>query len=130
MTTDETREVRRFKGRTVWTCDRGERDGRHGSIERAILRPQELVMDLTTGTTRYSVRLARTAEDIYQGTWERQEGGRAFRGVAECSAGSFESVHAVKSNTPDDARILHLNGSWEEEGEWWWVGRMEEVDVF
>jgi hypothetical protein len=105
-----------------------ERDeARNGVVERGILRPSEFVMDIASAGARYSVRLARTGEYIFQGNWQQEGGGR---GSAECTIGPVMKTLGLNPNVDEDPMILEFEGRWAEDGEWWLVGRLEEVESF
>lgn len=120
-------DYRRFRGQVMWSRLPEKDEAQKGVVERAILRPTEFVMDVARAGTRYSVRLARTGENIYQGQWQH-EGGR--RGSAECTIGRVMKTLGLDPNVAEDPAILEFEGRWAEDGEWWLVGRLDEVDSF
>jgi hypothetical protein len=112
----------------MWSSLPERDEARNGVVERGILRPTEFVMDIVASAgARYSVRLARTGENIFQGNW-RQEGGGG--GSAECTIGPIMKTLGIKPNMAEEPTILEFEGRWTENGEWWLVGRLEEVKSF
>jgi hypothetical protein len=121
---------RRFTGFCAWFSDGQQQEDRAGSIERAILRPAGLVMDVVTGSERYSVRLDLTGPGIYQGTWASQDAGRMVSGEAECTTGPVIKTLGLGGTAAEEPGILQYQGRWTERGEWLWYGRLEEVEQF
>jgi hypothetical protein len=117
MASRKTPPLRRVRGVLVWFDAEGRRV-RHGRIERALLRPDRLSLELTTGGQPYRVTL-RSHERLLRGTWSRGAGGKETGGPAECRLAPCGETIGRPGR-----RNLKLEGTWDEDGLWDWVGRL------
>jgi hypothetical protein len=117
MASRKSPSIRRFRGVLVWFDAEGHRV-RQGRIDRALLRPDRLSLELTTGGQPYRVSL-QPHERLLQGTWSRGAGAKERSGAAECRLAPCGETIGRSGR-----RNLKLEGSWEEDGQWDWVGRL------
>jgi hypothetical protein len=117
MASRQSPPIRRFRGVLVWFEAEGHR-ARRGRIERALLRPDRLSLELTTGGQPYTVTLQRH-EGLLQGTWSRGAGPREKTGPAECELAPCGETIGRRGD-----HNLKLEGTWFEDGQWDWVGRL------
>jgi hypothetical protein len=109
--------MRRYRGQLVWFDSEGR--VRQGRIDRAILRPRGLSLELTTGGQPYTVTLEPHEKDLLHGTWSRGAGTKQTSGAAECSLSPCgETIGRPGGDN------LKLEGSWYEDGQWDWVARL------
>jgi hypothetical protein len=122
-------EYRRFQGQLVMFDPHHQRPPRTiAAADRVILRPAELVMDVSIDGEAYSVTLTKSADDVFRGSWTRGVGSvHTQRGNAECRLTPFGD----HIGTPDDSgRNLRVEGIWQEDGDWRWIGRLDRVESF
>lgn len=95
-----TVDIDRFRGTVVWIqLVTGERVDA-GTVDRAIRRDTEFVMDLRSGLGEYAVTLHSGEDGKLRGTWERDRG--AERGTLDGQ---------LTSHSDDPTKVMLL-GSW------------------
>ena len=110
----------KFIGPLMWALIPKMKHTRHASIERAILRPDALLLDFTEGGTRYDVELRKTA-DIFAGRWRTPGTQNGYVGCRLITEGDGLSL---------DGDVL-LRGVWREKGQdWKWAGVLVRVEQF
>jgi hypothetical protein len=109
---------RRLNGCLLWAdLPIGKRQPETVLVDRAILRPNELVLEFSQDGFTCHVALKKTAERTFAGTWERQGQGREpRRGHIECTL-----VWRDPSATVPDPSELTLRGKWFEDIDWFLV---------
>jgi hypothetical protein len=100
--------IRRFRGLLVWFDAEGRR----------VRRPDRLSLELTAGGQPYAVTL-QPRQGLLQGTWSRGAGTREKSGPAECALAPCGETIGRRGE-----RNLKLEGTWFEDGQWDWVGRL------
>jgi hypothetical protein len=111
--------LRRYRGILVW-IDRDARRVRQGQIQRAILRARGLSLEFACEGRAYHVVLRPSAGHAFAGTWTQGTGSKQVSGEAECHLSSC----GVFFGEPGEHN-LKLEGRWEEEGAWDWVGKLQ-----
>lgn len=122
---NEKGDYQRFQGRLFWAdIPFGTKQRELTAIDRAILRPHGLVMQFLLDGAPYEVRLQKMSDGTFRGTWTRGAGVASQQGRAECNLGQFQG-----EREPPDAAVK-LEGSWFEDIDWRWFGRLESVSAF
>ena len=120
-------EPARFRGELVWwdVSGRGRSKAYQqkgpSPVERAILAGSRLTMEFFLGGEPYLVTLSRSDDGAYQGTWEAGRAATRRTGKAVCA---LKPLHA----SADNPHALELAGTWFEEIDWKWSGRLDPVD--
>lgn len=121
METSETLPLRRYRGVLVWIDGEAGRV-RQGHIQRAVLRAQGLTMELTCEGRSYDVSLKPSGDGSLQGSWSRGLGRDQAGGSAGCRLSPCGPFFADPGED-----YLRLEGSWEEDGAWDWIGKLQRL---
>jgi hypothetical protein len=121
MQTSETFPLRRFRGVLVWIDDAAGRV-RQGRIDRALLRAQGLSIEFTCEGRSYNATLRPSGDGSLQGSWNRGLGNDHTAGSAGCR---LTACGPLFGDPGED--YLKLEGSWEEDGAWDWVGKLQRL---
>ena len=110
-----------FGGKLGWVeADRNRSRIRNADIERAILRPVQLVLEFWLDGAIYEVNLQKQATGAFEGTWKRGREPRHEQGPATCTLEPHDDCFPGQ---------LLLVGTWFEDGRWHWTGNLEPLDV-
>jgi hypothetical protein len=119
--------VQRFQGSLFWADIPFYTKQRElTTIDRAILRPDKLLMEFILDGAPYHVELEKASDGTFRGTWERGSGVAAERGHVECKLDQFPR----KETGEPPEETMKLEGKWFEDIDWRWFGRLEPVSHF